>query len=62
MRRIRLGRADGGTEAFVGAVHRIVRRIDGRYERMPGEANHQCLPALVPGQRGMGKSGAVTQS
>ena len=35
-RKIRLGMVGGGTGAFIGAVHRIVARIDGDYELVAG--------------------------
>lgn len=33
---IRLGMVGGGKDAFIGAVHRIASRIDGRYELVAG--------------------------
>lgn len=35
-RRIRLGMVGGGQGAFIGAVHRIAARLDGRYELVAG--------------------------
>lgn len=35
-RRLRLGMVGGGRGAFIGAVHRIAARLDGRYELMAG--------------------------
>lgn len=35
-RPIRLGMVGGGKDAFIGAVHRIASRIDGRYELVAG--------------------------
>ncbi len=35
-RRIRLGMVGGGTGAFIGAVHRLVARMDGHYELLAG--------------------------
>ena len=35
-RRIRLGMVGGGEGAFIGAVHRIAARLDGRYELVAG--------------------------
>ena len=34
--RIRLGQVGGGSDAFIGAVHRIASRIDDRYELVAG--------------------------
>lgn len=34
--RIRLGMVGGGSGAFIGAVHRIAARLDGRYELVAG--------------------------
>ncbi len=36
MSRIKLGMVGGGTDAFIGAVHRIAARIDDRYELVAG--------------------------
>ena len=36
MSRIRLGMVGGGSGAFIGGVHRIAARIDGRYELVAG--------------------------
>ena len=36
MERIRLGMVGGGSGAFIGGVHRIAARIDGRYELVAG--------------------------
>lgn len=36
MDRIRLGMVGGGTDAFIGAVHRIASRIDDRFELVAG--------------------------
>ena len=36
MARIRLGMVGGGNDAFIGGVHRIASRIDGRYELVAG--------------------------
>ncbi|MCV0424958.1 MAG: Gfo/Idh/MocA family oxidoreductase [Roseibium sp.] len=36
VRPIRLGMVGGGKDAFIGAVHRIAARIDGRYELVAG--------------------------
>ncbi len=36
MARIRLGMVGGGNDAFIGGVHRIAARIDGRYELVAG--------------------------
>lgn len=36
MARIRLGMVGGGTDAFIGGVHRIASRIDDRYGLMAG--------------------------
>jgi len=35
-RRLRLGMVGGGQGAFIGAVHRIAARLDGRYELVAG--------------------------
>jgi predicted dehydrogenase len=35
-RRLRLGMVGGGEGAFIGAVHRIAARLDGRYELVAG--------------------------
>ena len=34
--RIRLGMVGGGSDAFIGAVHRIAARLDDRYELVAG--------------------------
>lgn len=36
MRPIRLGMVGGGNDAFIGAVHRIASRIDGRFQLVAG--------------------------
>lgn len=36
MRPIRLGMVGGGNDAFIGAVHRIAARIDGRFQLVAG--------------------------
>lgn len=36
MRKIRLGMVGGGNDAFIGGVHRIAARIDGRFDLVAG--------------------------
>src|SRR5210317_2457088 len=36
MTRLKLGMVGGGQGAFIGAVHRIAARIDGRFELVAG--------------------------
>ena len=36
MTKIRLGMVGGGNDAFIGGVHRIASRIDGRFELVAG--------------------------
>ena len=36
MRKIRLGMVGGGNDAFIGGVHRIAARIDGRFDLIAG--------------------------
>ncbi len=36
MHRIRLGMVGGGTDAFIGAVHRMASRLDGQFELVAG--------------------------
>ena len=36
MKPIRLGMIGGGNDAFIGGVHRIASRIDGRFQLVAG--------------------------
>ena len=36
MRKIRLGMVGGGRGAFIGGVHRIAARLDGRFDLVAG--------------------------
>jgi len=47
---IRLGMVGGGKDAFIGAVHRIASRIDGRYELMAGALSSTPEKALESGR------------
>ncbi|WP_421982004.1 Gfo/Idh/MocA family protein [Roseibium sp.] len=47
---IRLGMVGGGKDAFIGAVHRIASRIDGRYELVAGALSSTPEKALESGQ------------
>ena len=46
---IRLGMVGGGKDAFIGAVHRIASRIDGRYELVAGALSSTPEKALESG-------------
>ncbi|PVB60569.1 Gfo/Idh/MocA family oxidoreductase [Labrenzia sp. 011] len=50
MRPIRLGMVGGGKDAFIGAVHRIASRIDGRYELVAGALSSTPEKALASGR------------
>jgi predicted dehydrogenase len=50
-RRIRLGMVGGGTGAFIGAVHRIVARIDGDYELVAASFSSQPEVTRETGRR-----------
>ncbi len=49
-RPIRLGMVGGGKDAFIGAVHRIASRIDGRYELVAGALSSTPEKALESGR------------
>ncbi len=49
--RIRLGMVGGGSDAFIGAVHRIASRIDDRYELVAGALSSTPERALASGQK-----------
>ena len=36
MNKIKLGMVGGGKDAFIGDVHRMAARLDGRYELIAG--------------------------
>ncbi|WP_434052902.1 MAG: Gfo/Idh/MocA family oxidoreductase [Roseibium sp.] len=48
-RPIRLGMVGGGKDAFIGAVHRIASRIDGRYELVAGALSSTPEKAVESG-------------
>ncbi|POF32226.1 Gfo/Idh/MocA family protein [Roseibium marinum] len=50
VRPIRLGMVGGGKDAFIGAVHRIASRIDGRYELVAGALSSTPEKALESGR------------
>lgn len=47
---IRLGMVGGGNDAFIGAVHRIASRIDGKYELVAGALSSTPQKAQASGQ------------
>lgn len=49
-RPIRLGMVGGGKDAFIGAVHRIAARLDGRYELVAGALSSTPEKALESGR------------
>ena len=49
-RPIRLGMVGGGKDAFIGAVHRIAARIDGRYDLVAGALSSTPEKALESGR------------
>ncbi len=49
-RPIRLGMVGGGKDAFIGGVHRIAARIDGRYELVAGALSSTPEKALDSGR------------
>jgi len=49
-RPIRLGMVGGGKDAFIGAVHRIAARLDGRYELVAGALSSTPEKALDSGR------------
>ncbi|WP_193369821.1 Gfo/Idh/MocA family protein [Pelagibius marinus] len=49
-RPIRLGMVGGGKDAFIGAVHRIAARLDGRYELVAGALSSTPGKALESGR------------
>ncbi len=49
-RPIRLGMVGGGNDAFIGAVHRIASRIDGRYDLVAGALSSTPEKAQASGQ------------
>ncbi len=49
-RPIRLGMVGGGKDAFIGAVHRIASRIDGRYELVAGALSSTPEKAMESGK------------
>ena len=50
IRPIRLGMVGGGKDAFIGAVHRIAARLDGRYELVAGALSSTPEKALESGR------------
>ncbi|MEM6848857.1 MAG: Gfo/Idh/MocA family oxidoreductase [Pseudomonadota bacterium] len=58
-RRIRLGMVGGGEGAFIGGVHRIAARLDGRFELVAGafsaSADNSVRTAEALGVRGYGR-------
>jgi predicted dehydrogenase len=49
-RPIRLGMVGGGRDAFIGAVHRIAARLDGRYELVAGALSSNPEKARASGR------------
>jgi predicted dehydrogenase len=49
-RPIRLGMVGGGRDAFIGAVHRIAARLDGRYELVAGALSSSPEKARASGR------------
>ncbi len=49
-RPIRLGMVGGGNDAFIGAVHRIASRIDGRFQLVAGALSSTPEKAQASGQ------------
>ncbi|MEM6741115.1 MAG: Gfo/Idh/MocA family oxidoreductase [Pseudomonadota bacterium] len=49
-RRIRLGMVGGGTDAFIGGVHRIAARIDDHYELVAGALSSTPEKARASGE------------
>ncbi|MEO0931620.1 MAG: Gfo/Idh/MocA family oxidoreductase, partial [Pseudomonadota bacterium] len=47
---IRLGMVGGGNDAFIGAVHRIASRIDGRFDLVAGALSSTPEKAQASGQ------------
>ena len=47
MARLRLGMVGGGQGAFIGAVHRIARRIDDRWELVAGALSSDAARAAA---------------
>ncbi|MDT0684702.1 Gfo/Idh/MocA family oxidoreductase [Roseicyclus sp. F158] len=50
MRRIRLGMVGGGSDAFIGGVHRIASRIDGHYDLVAGALSSTPQRAKASGE------------
>ncbi len=50
MTRIRLGMVGGGSDAFIGAVHRIAARLDDRYELVAGALSSTPERARASGE------------
>ncbi len=50
MRPIRLGMVGGGNDAFIGGVHRIASRIDGRFQLVAGALSSTPEKAQASGQ------------
>ena len=50
MARIRLGMVGGGTDAFIGGVHRIASRIDDRFELVAGALSSTPEKARASGE------------
>jgi len=46
---IRLGMVGGGNDAFIGAVHRIASRLDGRYRLVAGALSSTPEKARLSG-------------
>jgi predicted dehydrogenase len=49
-RPIRLGMVGGGKDAFIGAVHRIAARLDGRFELAAGALSSTPEKAIESGR------------
>lgn len=50
MKPIRLGMVGGGNDAFIGAVHRMAARLDGRFEFVAGALSSTPQKARASGQ------------
>ena len=51
---IRLGMVGGGNDAFIGGVHRIASRIDGRYRLVAGALSSTPEKARASGEASTG--------
>ena len=49
-RKLRLGMVGGGRGAFIGAVHRMASRLDGRYQLVAGALSSDPRRARASGR------------